>query len=466
MEKKLKIVLCTVIIILIAVISFGGIYSKEGVIFKNNLPKYSLASDLKEKRLTQFVPSEGTEEIIYDKDGKEVDEIPEGANEADYKKETKKLNSDEVLTSENFKKAKKIFDARLKDLNIENYTVRVDENTGKTAIELEENLDADTILQYVLGKGDFSIVDSESKEVLLDKSNVKTAKVLYSNASSSGITVFLDIVFNKEGKQKLLDISREYKKVEENTENNENKEESEEKKEETKQKQVTLTVNGVEMLTTYFGEEMPNGELPISLGSGSDQETLSSYARQGQYYAMLINNPDMPLDYEMEHTKITYGNLEKEGKEVILITTAVISAIIIIYMIIRFKLDGLIAGIIEISVLAILLLMVRYTGAKITLNSISAIAIVLIVNAYLLSKMLKKIKEDKTYENVKKCTLKTYVENIELIIVSLIIAIIFTFMKEVQAFSFGMTLFYGIISIVISNLVFLRTMLLAKYSNK
>ena len=465
MEKKLKIILCTVIIILIAVISFGGIYSKDGAVFKSNLPKYSLASDLKEKRLTQFIPSEGTEEIIYDKDGKEVDEVPEGANEADYKKENKKLNADEILTSENYKKAKKIFDARLKDLKIENYTVRVDENTGKTAIELEENLDADTVLQYILGKGDFSIADSESKEVLLDKSNVKEAKVLYSNASSSGITVYLDIVFDKEGKQKLLDISREYKKIEENTDNNEDSE-NEEKKEETKQKQVTLTVNGTPMLTTYFGEEMPNGELPISLGSGTDQETLSSYARQGQYYAMLINNPDMPISYEMEHTKITYGNLEKEGKEVIILTTAVISAIIIVYMIIRFKVDGLIAGITEISVLAMLLLMVRYTGAKITLNSISAISIILIVNAYLISKMLKKIKEDNSYESVRKWTLKTYIENIEVIIVSLIIAIIFTFMKEVQAFSFGMTLFYGIISVGISNLIFLRTMLLAKYSNK
>lgn len=463
MEKKLKIILCTVVIILIAVISFGGIYSKDGGIFKSNLPKYALASNLQEKRLTQLVPSQETEEIIYDKDGKEVDEIPEGANEADYKKETKKVNSDEVLTSENYKKAKEIFDARLKDLRVEEYLVRVDENTGKVAVELEESLDADTILQYILGKGDFAITDSETKEVLLDKSNVKTAKVLYSNASSTGIMVYLDIVFDKEGKQKLLDISREYKKIEEDTDASENGENSENKE---KQKQVTLTVNGTNMMTTYFGDEMPNGELPISLGSGTDQATLSSYARQGEYYATLINNPDMPVEYELEHTKITYGNLEREGKEVILVTTAVISAIIIIYMIVRFKIDGLIAGITEISVLALLLLMVRYTGAEITLNSISAISIILIVNAYLISKMLKKIKEDNSYENVKRWTLKTYVENIEVIIVSLVIAVIFTFMKEVQAFSFGMTLFYGIISVAVSNLVFLRSMLTAKYSDK
>jgi len=74
--------------------------------------------------------------------------------------------------------------------------------------------------------------------------------------------------------------------------------------------------------------------------------------------------------------------------------------------------------------------------------------------------------DNPSYENVQKVSVRTYLDYIEVIVVSLVIAIVFTFMQKAVAFSFGMTLFYGIISIIISNLVFLRTMLLAKYSDR
>ena len=61
-----------------------------------------------------------------------------------------------------------------------------------------------------------------------------------------------------------------------------------------------------------------------------------------------------------------------------------------------------------------------------------------------------------------KATLKTYFAEKEIILITLVIAIVFTFMKHVGSYTFGMTVFYGVISIAISNLVFLRTILLAK----
>ena len=87
----------------------------------------------------------------------------------------------------------------------------------------------------------------------------------------------------------------------------------------------------------------------------------------------------------------------------------------------------------------------------------------MLVDAYLINKMLNSIKSNPTYENVAKSTLRTYIDEIGLVIISIIISIIFTFMSNVQIYSLGMTLFYGIICVAISNLLVLRTMLLARF---
>ena len=197
MEKKLKIILCITLIILIALISFIGVYSKDVVLFKNKIPAYSLSSEFSEKRLSRFIISEATSEKIYDKDGNEVDSIPEGANEEDYRKENVKQNPEEIRTTENYKKVKEISERRLKTLGVEDYKIRLDESTGEMAIELEDNKDTDTILQYLQCKGDFSITDSEDGTLLLDKSDVKEAGVVYANTTGTGLTVYLDIKLHR-----------------------------------------------------------------------------------------------------------------------------------------------------------------------------------------------------------------------------------------------------------------------------
>ena len=93
----------------------------------------------------------------------------------------------------------------------------------------------------------------------------------------------------------------------------------------------------------------------------------------------------------------------------------------------------------------------------------SGLIVLMLVDAYLINKMLNSIKSNPTYENVAKSTLRTYIDEIGLVIISIMISIIFTFMSNVQIYSLGMTLFYGIICVAISNLLVLRTMLLARF---
>lgn len=466
MEKKLKIALGIVVIVLLSIISFAGVYVKDSVVFKSKLPDYAFGTEIGEKRISKLVVNTKTKEVIYDKDGKVVSSIPDGANEEEYRKEQEKINKDEAFTSENYKKVKEILEGRLKSLGIEDYIVRVNEDTGDVVTELEDKTDTDTILQYLLCNGDFSVSDSKDKTILLDKSYVKQAKVLYSRGQTNGVTVYLNIIFNSEGKEKLAQISKDYLKTEEdNTEDNKDNTD-EANNTESNQKQVTLTIEGNDLLTTSFGEEMLNGELPISLGSASSNDTLQEYMKQGEFYAMLINNDTMPLEYEMGTTESTQGLITTQSVNFYILISGIIVLIvaITIFMICKFKLDGVFAGLSFVASASLCLLFIRYTGTQIFLNAIYAGFFLIIVDAYLVYKMLANIKNNSLYENVRKTTVKTYLENIEVIVISLILAIVFTFMNYSKAFSFGMTLFYGIISIGVSNMLFLRTMLLAKYN--
>jgi len=472
-ERKLKITLCVLIVILISIIAFVGVYSKNIVSYESALPEYLLGSEFTGKRVTYFKVNTDTNQKIYDKDGNEVNEIPEGANEADYKKEDVKINADENLTTENYNKVKNIFEGRLKELGVSDYSVRVSEVTGEAVVELADDENTDKYIQYLLCKGDFSMKDSEDGTILMDKSNIKKASVVYGRNDIGQVEVYLNIKFNKEGAEKLTGISKNYLKQEntissENSDNtlseNEVNEVSNNETKEDSQKKVTITIEGSEFLTTYFAEEMNNGELTVSLGTGSDNESVYKYATQAGVYAMLLNNEEMPIEYKIETSQNVAGNINSTALYVIIGIVLGISIIVMIYMIVKFKADGLLSSIAFIGGGAIFLLIIRYTRTIISLGSITAMLVLIVLDAYFMIQVLKKIKEEASYEKVISLTYKEYLQRLELIIVFLIIAVVFTFMPEVSVFSIGMALFYGIISMIIANLVFMRTMLLVRHN--
>lgn len=448
MEKKFKITFCILVIALISVIAFAGVYTKGTVSYEGKLPEYLLDSELTGKRVSYFKVSDATEEKIYDKDGNEVDSIPEGADEADYKKETVNVNSDEALTEENFKKAKTIFEGRLKDIGVQDYRVRLNKESGEIVVELADNENTETDLQYLLFKGDFSMTDSEDGTVLIDRNDVDKTSVVYGNTNTGEVTVYLDIKFNKDGAKKLEEVSQKYLKVE---------------NEDDEQKTVTLTVEGSKIMTTYFGETMSNGELTISMGSGKDNETVYNYARQAGILSMIINNGEMPLTYTITTSEFVASDLSGNTLYAIIAVLSIIVLAVVAYMIVKFKADGVFAGLSFISAIAILLLLIRYTKTTISLGAFAGIAVLIAIETYFILTILNSIKKDSSVDNVIAATTKTYLKRLDVIIALLIIAVVFTFMKEVKIYSIGMTLFYGIISLAIANFAFLRTMLIEKH---
>ena len=112
--KKVKILTITLIIALIAMIAFLGIYVQVQNRMENKVKDYSYAMDLKGTRNIRLKVDDSTKTVIKDSEGKEVQDAEELTEEQiaekGYTKEEVPYNSTEVLTEENYIKSKEIIE--------------------------------------------------------------------------------------------------------------------------------------------------------------------------------------------------------------------------------------------------------------------------------------------------------------------------------------------------------------------
>lgn len=86
-------------------------------------------------------------------------------------------------------------------MNVAQYTIAQDEETGKIVVNMVEDTATDTVIQYAYAKGNLTIEDPD-KNVLLDSSKIKQVKTMYAN-TDNGTSIYLNIEFNEEGKEIL-----------------------------------------------------------------------------------------------------------------------------------------------------------------------------------------------------------------------------------------------------------------------
>ena len=82
----------------------------------------------------------------------------------------------------------------------------MNKDNGNIQIEIPENEETDEILAVLAQKGIFELQDSDTKEVLLNNNSVKKVAVVYGQ-TETGVAVYLQIKFDKEGTKKLEEIS-------------------------------------------------------------------------------------------------------------------------------------------------------------------------------------------------------------------------------------------------------------------
>ena len=458
-QRVFKVVTIILAIILISMIGFVGIYTQKQNRMENIVKGYDLAMDLKGARVVSIKPKEDKQTVIKDSEGNEITEelTDDQIKEKGYTKEEVNKNADK-LTKENFESAKTIIEKRLKNLGLENYIVRLNEETGEITMEIEENTDTDTIISNISTNGKFEVQDSETKEVLLDNSNVKKANVMYSS-ENSGTSVYLNIEFNKEGKSKLENISDEYKTINttntadvnsentdtKNTENSTNETNSSET-----QKKVILKINDEEITTTSFDSVIRTGSLQLTVGKAStDKKTINEYADKANNIASAISFGNLPVDYEVSQNEYILSDITETVLQKVICAIAIIAVIALIVLIIRYRLIGLLSSIAYIGFAALYLLLVRYTNVTIALEGIFGIVVILIMNYMLINKIASDNKKEKELEKIRKDYGKMWIKMIPICIM----AIAFCFAKWASIASFGMVMLWGLVLMAIYHLI-------------
>ena len=454
--KTIKILTIILLIVLVSMVGFFGIYKQNKNQMSNIVKDYTYAMDINGARTIKLALNSE--------------------------------NSDETKTEENYNKAKKVIEKRLKKLDVQEYNISLNNATGEMIIEVPEDLNTDNIVSNLTTVGKFEILDSNTNEVLMNNDNIKSSSVLY-NTTSSGTSVYLEIAFNKDGKQKLEEISKTYAKSENNTtENNtvengteentatENSEETTNKENtttdstSTTEKKITMKIDDQELMSTSFDEAITTGKIQLSVGKAStDKTTLNGYITQAQSVATVLDSGNLPVKYDLEKNQYILSNITEQNLRNVAIAIAVVSVIGIIVLIVKYKINGLLGGLAYIGLAAIYAILLRYTNVTISIESILGITIILILD-YIFTTMalknIKKLKEEETENVVNKSTLETYKTFFNRIAPICIVSIVFCFIKWIPVSSFGMTTFWGLVIIAIYNATITRSILNIKEYNK
>lgn len=470
-NKTLSKILIILTIITVNLIAFAGIYVKDKNTTKNIVKENILGMNLKGYRFISLNPSTQTKEVYYDAQGNKLSSESEAYDESGnlkegYKQETEKINKEEDLTQENFVKMKEIIENRLDKLGIVQYNIKLDKWTGQIIVELIEDSKTDEIISYLTGyNGQFSLIDSETKEVLITSNEVKDAKVMYAE-QQTGTAVYMDIELNKKGKEKLKEVTKMYATPQEDTQNNEEQnnneqttegEQNQTTEEQKNEKKVIMQVENQDVLTTTFDKQITNGVIPITMGTATTDEELSEYKEQAVITATMIASGETKLQYSVQDNNFVSPTVNKETIKFIVIATIIIIVIGAILWIAKYKVNGIYAVISYIGAIAIFNILLRYTNAVISLETIVAIYAILVANYAFINCLLEKIKNG---QNIELSFKEAILEKLNIILPISVIAVAFTFMGWLPIFSIGMALFWGIITIISTNYLFTKNLII------
>lgn len=444
-RKTMKLILMILICIFIILVGFVGIYVKKDNSYKNKLPKYIFASDLKGSTTLEFEVNNETEKVYYDKDGKKVDSnTVTDENKNDYKEETKPINEEESLTTNNYKKVVEIMKKRLQFLKADQYRVDLDEKSGKIILTFEDEYPSD-IKSILPMEGRLELIDSNTNELILDYADFSSAEATYASVEE-GYTTYINLKLKSSGIEKVNNFDKYKTTTSENGETTVNK--------------LKIMFDADQIAEISYDDLLLTGKkLRLTTNSKiTSNSTINSEMNTNTVVSKLATMGKMPVVYKLTAEEYIQSNIINYINYIIIALVA-ICVVISIYFIIRYKLSGLLSTVSFAANSSLFLILIRLTKIPISLNGFAGIVILILLNTILLNNLLKNMKEkDNNFsENVKKAYLKT----INILVVTLIIFVVFSFSSMTVISSMGLLVFWGWLAVVLGNLLLTVPMLWA-----
>lgn len=445
-NKKLKLLLIVLVCILIILIGFFGIYKKEGNAYKNIVPSFLLSSDLKGSSTLELEVDTSTNKEYYDKDGNKVDSSTvTDENKDEYTEKEVPVNDETELKQENYEKALKIIEKRLKFLSTDQYRIDLDKNSGKIIITFEDEY-ADDIKSIVPLEGSLELIDETTDDVILNYTDFKSAEATYASLDE-GYTIYLNLKLNDNGVEKIKNIDK-YKNTAETTEESE----------ETTESKLKVMFDTDQVANVSYDDVLLIGStLRITTGSNvTNTSTLQSQMNMNTVVAKLASIGKMPVVYKLtaEEFIIPAQNVNYVIYGIyIFIVLSVLCAIIFI---LKYKMNGVFMVISLITNIAATSLIIKLTKVSISINILPAITAFFILNIVLMKNILQNIKEE---NNISKAFKNGFLKTLDLFVITLIVFIVFAFTNMAVLNSLGLLLFWGWLNTIISNFIFALPML-------
>ena len=501
--KKVKILTIVLAIILVTLIAFGGIYLPTQNRMENKVKDYELGRELDSQRVIELKiketstdnskenSSEETTDSGNTEETEKSEETTSTENESTENESTENESTENKLTEKDYENAKKIMEKRLQALGAQDYTISLDKENGTVRVELAENDNVDMYIYYLYASQKITIKDTDSKDILLNDEMIKGAKYSYTSDSKGAYQVYEEIELTKDGQAKLNELLNDYallatdvteienaKKAsesestktestsEENTESTENTDEQNTESTETQstteetssnsettKKTAKLYVND----TTYDISKIEKGKITVKIGASSSNTTsVNNNISKAAEIAMLENAGKLPADYEVDTNRYEYSSITQ--KEIIYFAIVMIAILVITLLVycVIYKKSGILASISFVGFVASFSLLIRYTNVAISIEGISAIIIVMIINLIINREILSKTKKMNLVNEAVKSTYK----NIYLKLIPIgILTIVFCLSKWESLSSFGMIMFWGLVLTAIYNVIVTRTLL-------
>ena len=151
----------------------------------------------------------------------------------------------------------------------------------------------------------------------------------------------------------------------------------------------------------------------------------------------------MPLKYKVTENRYIASEIKTSTIRNILIVVAVVFALLLVYMVVKYKFRGILAAISYMAFVSLYLLLLREFNVTIAMEGIIGGIIVLALN-YIINMRLIKTKDNKEYY-------KTYLDIIMKLIPVFALSIAFVFIPVIALSSLGMVMFWGIVLSLIYN---------------
>lgn len=440
--KRLTTIILTLVAVILIIVGFVGVYLPKYNKIENVVPDFNLGTELNGVLECRFTPDLSEEEktVFVDKDGNIKGEVVESEDgtlpETSYTIETKniKANEDKALTKENFEKVKEIFKERLKLAGATEYSIRLDTETGNMVVELSQNDDTELLYTTMLSlNGEFTIEDTQTGVILLDNSHIESAEPYIGQIESGEYVVCLKVNFNEEGAKKLKEISNRYITYVSSTG-------------ESTTDTISIKLDGQDLREPmYFSEEHTLTYLNIIMSDAlTDQEVINETTESIQTIANIINSGKLPVEYEEETPRLILSSVPEDIIDYVMIGIAILLVVALVVLIVRFKMRGFIAGILNGGFVAFVILALKYLQLVISPSSLIAIFFVIILNLVFLKLYLK----NSYLEAMKKYYL--------MIVPVIVVGFIFTFFVTESVAGIGTVLFWSLLIQIMYNFVFTK----------